>query len=48
MTLRFSKVEVTNGIDKGSFSGEVEIESLADEAKRNGRHIANLCSFAVK
>lgn len=37
MTMKFSKVEVTGGIDKDNFSGEVESESLTKEAERSGK-----------
>lgn len=36
-TEKFSKMELTGSADSGSFSGEVESESLIEEAKRNGK-----------
>lgn len=35
----FSKVEVTGGADKGSFTGEVESESLIEEAEGSGKRV---------
>lgn len=37
MTVVFSKVEGTGGIEKDSFSGDVENESLFEEVERNGQ-----------
>lgn len=37
MTMKFSKVEVTGGIDKDNFSGQVESESLTKEVERSGK-----------
>lgn len=35
--MKFSKVEVTGGIDKDNFSGQVESESLTKEVERSGK-----------
>ena len=49
LTEKFSKMELTGSAASGSFSGEVESESLIEEAKRNGKQEANLFrSFALK
>lgn len=37
MTVGISKTEVTGSVDRGSSRGEVESESLTEQAERNGK-----------